>query len=219
MLKKKKYMYFILLIIIVILLFMFLRYINFDYKNPQAEIRRLKHFLERNYKYSVFILLGIYIIKPFLMIFPTWVLGVVSGAIYGSFKGLIISLIGCFLSATSAFYMAKFLGRDFVVRFTKGKLDNIDKILDKNGFKILFLMRLPVVFPYDALSLACGLTSIKYKDFILASVLGVIPEMIAYNFFGNSVNKSCYKGIYIPVIILMILIILSFKLKINDDKE
>lgn len=123
------------------------------------------------------------------------------------------------MSATSAFYMAKFLGRDFVVRFTKGKLDNIDKILDKNGFKILFLMRLPVVFPYDALSLACGLTSIKYKDFILASVLGVIPEMIAYNFFGNSVNKSCYKGIYIPVIILMILIILSFKLKINDDKE
>lgn len=80
-------------------------------------------------------------------------------------------------------------------------------------------MRLPVIFPYDALSLACGLTSIKYRDFILASVIGVMPEMFAYNFFGNSMGKKHYSQIYIPITIIISLVLLSMYIKYKNDNK
>lgn len=183
----------------------------------RVNIRSLKRFIGSYGKYSAIVLLIIYAVKPFVMLFPTWVLGVVSGVLYGWFWGYIISLLGCFVSATVGYYVARFLGKDFVHKITKGKLDKFDKVLEKDGFKILFLMRLPVIFPYDALSLACGLTSIRYRDFILASVLGVMPEMFAYNYFGNSFNTRHYKSLLIPITIIIILLVISYIIK--DMKE
>lgn len=101
-------------------------------------IKKIVSYIRGYGKFSILILLIIYAIKPFTIIFPTWTLGVASGVLYGWFLGYIISLIGCFISATVGYYVAKFLGRDFVLKFTKGKFEKLDKVLEKDGFKILF---------------------------------------------------------------------------------
>lgn len=215
--KKNKILKYILMFGLIILLIYIISKFNINRRHISA--RKIKHYVEGYGNLSFIVLMLIYAIKPFVMIFPTWTLGVVSGAIYGSFWGFFVSLVGCFISATVGYYVAKFLGRDFVVKFIGGKFNHIDQTLKKDGFKILLLMRLPVIFPYDALSLACGLTSIKYRDFILASVLGVMPEMFAYNFFGNSMGNDCYKQIYIPITIMVILILFSMYIKYRNQNK
>lgn len=208
--------YILLFVLIIVVIYCFNR---FNINRKHINVKRIKCYIESYGSLSILVLIIIYAIKPFAMIFPTWALAVATGAIYGSFLGYAISLIGCFVSATVGYYVAKFLGRDFVVKFIGDKFNNIDKTLEKNGFKILLLMRLPVIFPYDALSLACGLTSIKYRDFILASVIGVMPEMFAYNFFGNSMGKSSYSQMYIPIAIIILLILLSMYIKYKNQNK
>ncbi|SHE78419.1 TVP38/TMEM64 family protein [Caloramator proteoclasticus] len=216
MTKKRLYKYIAIFISFIAIIYLF-KVSKLHFCFNRVSIKSLKSFIESYGKYSIFVILIIYAVKPFIMLFPTWVLGVVSGILYGWFLGYIVSLIGCFISATVGYYVAGFLGKDFVHKVTKGKLNKFDKVLKKDGFKILFLMRLPVIFPYDALSLACGLTSIRYRDFILASVLGVMPEMFAYNYFGNSFNTRHYRSLLIPITIIIILLVVSYIIK--DMKE
>ncbi|MCX7694505.1 MAG: TVP38/TMEM64 family protein [Caloramator sp.] len=216
MTKKRLFKYITIIIGLIAIIYIY-KISKLHFCFGRVNIRSLKRFIGSYGKYSAIVLLIIYAVKPFVMLFPTWVLGVVSGVLYGWFWGYIVSLLGCFVSATVGYYVAKFLGKDFVHKITKGKLDKFDKVLEKDGFKILFLMRLPVIFPYDALSLACGLTSIRFRDFILASVLGVMPEMFAYNYFGNSFNTRHYKSLLIPITIIIILLVVSFIIK--DMKE
>lgn len=111
---------------------------KFSIDRKHINVRRIKHYIESYGNLSILVLMIIYAIKPFVMIFPTWTLGVVSGAIYGSIFGYVVSLFGCFISATVGYYVAKLLGRDFVVKFIGDKFNNIDKTLEKNGLKYCY---------------------------------------------------------------------------------
>ncbi|WP_347460457.1 VTT domain-containing protein [Clostridium sp. DMHC 10] len=87
------------------------------------------------------------------------------------------------------FFLAKKLGRPFVDKILKGKVMKLDNGIEKHGFMIMLLMRLSFVFAYDPLSYAAGLTSMKYRDFILGTIIGIIPEMLCYSFMGKILKE------------------------------
>lgn len=150
------------------------------------------------------IYLGIYLIKSFFLVIPSNVVALVGGTVFGPIKGFILTMIGFYISGTVAFYIARILGKEFVDRIVKNKLLKLDNNMEKNGFKILFLLRLPPILPFDPLSYACGLSKISYKDFILASLLGVIPETLCYSIIGKSFSTPFSAGFIIPVIVLVV---------------
>ena len=177
---------------------------NFRDQIRNLDVDNLTKMLEERREYAaVIFILGCFV-KPFLIAFPTAVLSLVSGTIFGPIKGFLISMIGFFISGTIAFFISRKLGREFVEKILKGKLINLDKNIETKGFKILFLLRLPPVLPYDPLSYACGLTNIKYKDFITASLLGVIPETLCYCIIGKNVNNPLSPQFIIPVVFIII---------------
>lgn len=159
----------------------------------------------RSKKYlSILIYWGIYAIKPLLLIIPTNLLALVGGGLFGPIKAIIFTSIGFFISGTVAFYLARFLGRDFVSGILKARFNKLENIMSKSGFKYLFILRLPPVIPYDPLSYVAGLTNISYKDFIIASVLGVMPETICYSIIGTSFKSPFSPQFVIPVTILIV---------------
>jgi uncharacterized membrane protein YdjX (TVP38/TMEM64 family) len=162
-----------------------------------------------------------YSLKPILFVIPASLLSIVAGNIFGSFYAFIYSMIGCFFSGTLAFFLAKFMGKPFVDKILKGKVLKIDSGLEKHGFLIMLLMRLSFVFPYDALSYASGLTKVKYKDFIMGTMLGIIPEMIMYSYIGKNLGTYTIKKIFIPIILMTIIAILANYLYKNykNDKN
>jgi uncharacterized membrane protein YdjX (TVP38/TMEM64 family) len=115
-------------------------------------------------------------------------------------------MLGFFISGTSIFYIARFLGKEFFHKIIKGKLFKIDKQLECNGFKFMFLLRVVPIFPFDLLSLASGISNIRYRDFILGSVLGVIPETLCYSLISNGFGHHS-RGLSVMIYSLIILII------------
>lgn len=168
------------------------------------DIDMVADFLESKGGLAVLLFLGIYMCKPIFVIIPAAAVSFVGGIVFGPVAGFILNMIGFFLSGTLAFYLARFLGKDFVQRVIKGKVLEISGNMREKGFKILFLLRLPPILPYDPLSYTCGLTDIRFRDFILASLLGVVPETLCYSIMGRSIFEPFSIKFIIPVVILIL---------------
>ncbi|CEN21447.1 TVP38/TMEM64 family protein [Paraclostridium sordellii] len=148
-----------------------------------------------------------------LTLFPDSILAIVGGMVFGLFKGYIYTLIGALIGATISFYISRKLGRAFVKKLTKEKLDNIEELINSKGFFIVLILRLVPLFPFDIISYGSGLTSIKYKDFLLATIIGTIPGILVFTNIGaQSVNIGS-NSFYISIMGLILLVLLSLILK------
>ncbi|CEN23301.1 TVP38/TMEM64 family protein [Paraclostridium sordellii] len=148
-----------------------------------------------------------------LTLFPDSILAIGGGMVFGLFKGYIYTLIGALIGATISFYISRKLGRAFVKKLTKEKLDNIEELINSKGFFIVLILRLVPLFPFDIISYGSGLTSIKYKDFLLATIIGTIPGILVFTNIGaQSVNIGS-DSFYISIMGLILLVLLSLILK------
>ena len=179
--------------VIIIALFVFIILEKFNFHIRSLNIATLVNYLRNYGQYAAICFLIICGLKPLMLFLPAAMFSVVGGILFGPFKGFILNMTGFFLSGTLAFYLSRFLGKS-----------TIDKIL-----KILFLLRLPPILPYDPLSYTCGLTKIKYRDFIVASLLGVIPETLCYSFMGQNILNPFSPRFIIPLSIVIIATVTS----------
>ncbi|MGL4848161.1 MAG: TVP38/TMEM64 family protein [Clostridium sp.] len=185
------------------------------------KIEEVLTFIEKKGTFAALIYLGIYVVKPFFLVIPTNIIAIAGGLMFGPIKGFILTMIGFFIAGTIAFFISRILGRDFVEGLLGGKMLKLDENLEENGFKILFLLRLPPILPYDPLSYACGFTKVSYKHFILASLLGVMPETLCYSILGKNMDRPFSPEFIIPIVLLVIGLIFSKKImdKKNKYKE
>lgn len=186
-------------------------------------IKNLTHFLRRKGKYAAIIFLVIYALKPLILILPSSAFSLVGGVLLGPVKGFICNMLGFWLSGSVAFVLSRVLGKSFVENLLKDKAVKLGKNIEKNGFKIIFLLRFPPIFPYDPISYASGLTKMKYKDFAVGSLLGVIPETMCYSYIGENVTHSFNFKIMVPIILIIVTTIIGMymykKSKISNVVE
>ena len=63
----------------------------------------------------------------------------------------------------------------------------IDRAIGEQGRKIVFLLRLSPVFPFNLLNYALGLTKVRFVDYVIAS-LGMIPGTLLYVYYGQVIG-------------------------------
>lgn len=152
----------------------------------------------------------LYALKPIVFVIPASLLSILAGNIFGPIEGLILSLIGCFFSGTLAFYLSKFLGKPFVDKILRGKALELNNDFEEQGFQIMLIMRLTIIFPYDALSYAAGMTKMRYKDFIFATLLGILPEMVCYSFMGGNIKNPFSVKFFLPIVSAVVIAIIAY---------
>ena len=148
-----------------------------------------------------------------LTLFPDSVLAIGGGLIFGLFKGYIYTLIGALIGASLSFYISRKLGRNFVKKLTKEKLDGIEYMINSKGFFVVLMLRLIPLFPFDIISYGAGLTSIKYKDFLFATIIGTIPGILVFTNIGAQSFNIGSNGFYMSIMALILLVIASIFLK------
>lgn len=147
---------------------------------------------------------AVYVIATFVFV-PGAPLTIAGGALFGSVFGTLYTVIGATIGASLAFLLSRFLGRDFVgalegERFKK--LAEYDETIEKNGFgAVLFLRFVPLV-PFNGLNFALGLTKVKFRDYVLGTIFGIIPGTFAYVYLGDSVASLRVWNIVGAVILL-----------------
>lgn len=188
-------------------------------------INDIKDYVSSFGKFGPIIYIIMFALVP-LTLFPDSILAIAGGLLFGLYKGYIYTAIGALIGGSISFYISRKLGRGIVKKFTKDKLDNIEQMVNDKGFSIIFLLRLIPLFPFDVISYGAGLTSVGYKDFILATFLGTIPGILVFTNIGSKALNIGSESFYISIAFLIILVFTSMILKkrfiennINESKE
>jgi uncharacterized membrane protein YdjX (TVP38/TMEM64 family) len=117
---------------------------------------------------------------------PGSILTLAAGAIFGLVEGTVLVLVGATLGSTAAFVVSRYLARDAVARKVEGdrRFASIDRAIEREGRRIVFLLRLSPIFPFNLLNYALGLTRVRLADYVVAS-LGMLPGTLLYVYSGK----------------------------------
>ena len=152
----------------------------------------------------------IYSISP-VMLLPALPLTVAGGILFGPVGGIIYTAIGSTIGASIAFLISRYLARELVAKLLskKGLWSELDKEVEKRGWKIVAFTRLIPLFPFNFLNYAFGLTKIKFSHYVLASSVFMLPAIVAFVLFSSSlldlfsgkVSKEFLTGLFLVIIV------------------
>jgi uncharacterized membrane protein YdjX (TVP38/TMEM64 family) len=121
---------------------------------------------------------------------PGSVLTLAAGAIFGVLKGTVFTLIGATLGASAAFLVARYLARGAIERRIAGnpRFAAVDRAVGREGFKIVALLRLSPVFPFNLLNYSLGLTRVRFLSYFAASA-AMLPGTLLYVYYGAAAGS------------------------------
>jgi uncharacterized membrane protein YdjX (TVP38/TMEM64 family) len=125
------------------------------------------------------------------LVIPGSVLTLGAGFAFGVVLGTIVISGASVTTACIAFWLGRTLLRGWVEAKVAGnpKFRAIDQAVAENGFKIVLLTRLSPVFPFLLLNYAFGLTKVRFRDYLIASWVGMLPGTILYVYLGTTVRE------------------------------
>jgi uncharacterized membrane protein YdjX (TVP38/TMEM64 family) len=121
---------------------------------------------------------------------PGSLLTLAAGAIFGLVRGTAYAFTGATLGAAASFLVARYGARRAIEQKIAGnaRFAAIDKAVGKEGFKIVALLRLSPVFPFNLLNYALGLTKVRFLHYLLASV-AMLPGTLLYVYYGHAAGS------------------------------
>ncbi len=116
---------------------------------------------------------------------PGSLLTLAAGAIFGIAWGTLYVFLAASVGACAAFLVARYLARGAIEHRLEGnpKFAAIDHAVGNQGLKIVTLLRLSPVFPFNLLNYALGLTRVRLADYALAC-FGMLPGTLLYVYAG-----------------------------------
>ncbi len=136
-----------------------------------------------------------YVVAAVLLL-PGSVLTLGAGFVYGAVWGTVVVVPASIAAALISFVITRRFGRGWVAKRVKGskKFEALDHAIEHAGFKITLLVRLSPIFPFGLLNYALGLTKVTFRDYALATALGMLPGTIAYVYLGSLVTSATDLG-------------------------
>jgi uncharacterized membrane protein YdjX (TVP38/TMEM64 family) len=121
-----------------------------------------------------------------VLFIPGSLLTLAAGAIFGLAEGTAYVFVAATLGATLAFLIARHGARAAIERRLEGdeRFAAIDRAVGVEGRKIVFLLRLSPVFPFNLLNYSLGLTQVRLADYLIASI-GMLPGSLLYVYTGK----------------------------------
>jgi uncharacterized membrane protein YdjX (TVP38/TMEM64 family) len=129
--------------------------------------------------------IALYAVGPSFLV-PGAVMTIAGGLAFGTAYGAFYSLLGADLGAVIAFSAGRFLGRGFVEGLVGRRFNRTLDGIARYGFQIIFYLRIVPIIPYNALNLLAGASRIGFRDYLWASVIGMIPGTVVFAFLGDS---------------------------------
>jgi len=172
----------IALIVIIVAVFLATRFLP-----VQQWLRSFNDWVGQMGTAGIFIFIAVYAVATVLLA-PGSILTIGAGFAFDLWKGFLAVSAGSTLGAALAFLVARFVARDKIEAIAKGneKFRKIDNAIGKQGAKLIFLLRLSPVVPFNLSNYFYGLTGVKFWPYVLASWIGMMPGTFLYVYIGTA---------------------------------
>jgi uncharacterized membrane protein YdjX (TVP38/TMEM64 family) len=119
-----------------------------------------------------------------------------AGAVFGPVLGTACVSVGSTFGAALSFLIGRFVARDAVARRLGAfpRFAAVDEAVGREGWKIVGLLRLSPLFPFNLLNYALGLTRVGFRDYLLASWICMLPGTVLYVYLGSVLGEALLRG-------------------------
>ena len=145
---------------------------------------------------------GVYTIRP-LLLFPTLILNLSAGVLFGPCYGVLFLLMGGMGCASFCYLWGRFGGGRWLLENFGGHWGERLRsyLVNDNSFTKLLWLRTVPIFPYDPVSVIAGSVGFDVKKYLGATFLGMLPGAIAYNFLAGSFGTN---KVYVAILVLLV---------------
>ena len=172
-----------------------------------GDFQKLKDFVASYGPYAAAISFLLMVLQSVVAPLPAFLITFANAALFGFWKGALLSWSSAMVGAALCFFIARSLGREAVEKLTsKGALKNIDEFFERHGKQSILIARLLPFISFDIVSYAAGLSSVSFLGFWVATGLGQLPATLVYSYVGGFLTG----GAKLLVTGLLILFALAF---------
>ncbi len=125
-----------------------------------------------------------------VMVFPVTVLILATGMVFSPLKALVYAFLGSLISASIIYWAGRVLGKEVVHRIAGRGLERIRNRIAKRGFTAVVVLRVVPVAPFTVINLVAGVSRIRFRDYLLATLMGMAPGIVAMTVFGDRLEKT-----------------------------
>lgn len=147
---------------------------------------------------------------------------------FGLVKGFVINYTMAVFGSWIAFFFARHFGHDWAERKLAkfAAVRQFSRRMETHGFFYVLVGRLIPVLPSTVISLAAGVSSVKPRHFIAATIIGKLPMIVLESFIGHDLlHFRRYRSRLLVLLLIFVLLmaigsLLKTKLtRANGEKE
>ena len=210
-------------------LFLYYLFTNFTFQQLTSYdfIKDNVEFFSELKKTNLILLSLSFLAITILWVFPFLGFGspvaLLGGFILGKWTGTIVVVLGMSIGATFLYIFGNYFLKDFVREKFLNKFQNLEIKFKKSEFIYLLIYRFCGGIPWQLSCILPTLFNVKVKNFLFATLLGLIPQIFLVVSIGSGLEKIIGENleppkisdivfspdIYLPVSLFVILIIIT----------
>ena len=219
--------------LIVVTIFLYYLFSNFTFQQLTSYdfIKENIEFFSELKKNNLFLLSISFLVMIIFWVFPFLGFGspvaLLGGFILGKWIGTIVVVLGMSIGATFLYIFGNYFLKDIVKEKFLNKFQNLEMKFKKSEFFYLLIYRFCGGIPWQLSCILPTLFNVKVKNFLLATLLGIIPQIFLVVSIGTGLEKVISENlepppisdiifspdVYLPLGIFIILIIITFILR------
>lgn len=211
LLKNKKYRFIFAAFLLVIAAGLIVYFIN-DYTffvSVYGDYQKLNAGLENwvtsveNKPLAFLLILILFALKTFIMILPYNAIYLLSGVMFSLPVAFLVNVAGTVVQLTLSYYKGKHF-QSMLPMFLR-KFRRLNRVLERDGGNLMLLFGLRIVpfFPLNIVSELYGNGNCGFLQFIIVSIVGLIPKLVGYTLIGKSVFNPSSPLFWIPFAMLI----------------
>jgi phospholipase D1/2 len=152
-----------------------------------------------------------------LIMFPLTLLITATAVVFDPLWAIVLSLSGALANAVTLYAVGRRVMRQTVRHAFGTYVDKLRRALDHSGVIAVATIRMLPVAPYTLVNLAAGSIDVRLRDYVLGTLLGILPGTIALTAFGHQlreiVARPTLRNIGLLLVVIVAWIVLSFALQ------
>ncbi|MFC9436319.1 TVP38/TMEM64 family protein [Nocardia sp. NPDC057030] len=129
---------------------------------------------------------------------PRTVFTVSAGLLFGPVLGIALAVGATTVSAALALLLVRALDREQVAsRLTHPAVRAVDERLRRRGWLAVGSLRLIAAVPFSVINYCCGLSSIRFWPYMIATLIGVLPGTIGTVILGDALTGTTHPALIV----------------------
>lgn len=216
--RQRKLLRAVRILAVIILLSVALYTIIMMGKHPELSYEeRIVNIVSSNRIIAVLEFILLYILKGISIFFPSAVITVAAGIIFGTPLFFFVCLAGVTAEFLIMYLFGKIIGQGSI-KYLSDKypiIKKIDMFQSDNEIFVSFLIRVTGIISYDVGSLYLGASGISFWKFLTGSIIGAVLNITLYGMLGHYMFNPLNWQLWVIILIRVGIILVSYFIKKN----